>query len=291
VRKGPFRRHIANIHAVEGVSLTLRRGETLGLVGESGSGKSTIGRSILRLIEPTSGRIHIEGNDITSLSPQSMRPMRKHVQMVFQDPYASLNPRLSAAELVTEPLAIHTDLSAAERREVAVDLLHRVELPIESLDRFAHQFSGGQRQRLCIARALSSKPRIIVADEPVSALDVSVQKQVIELMRELQREFGIAYLFISHDLAVVEEVSHRIAVLDHGRIVETGPTDAVLQNPRHDYTRMLFAAVPVADPRLRGERQHNVVGRERKSPIHPIGYTPPIQNFADLGGGHLVATN
>ncbi|MBU1176418.1 MAG: ABC transporter ATP-binding protein [Alphaproteobacteria bacterium] len=291
VRKGPFRRHVANIHAVEGISLNLRRGETLGLVGESGSGKSTIGRSILKLVAPHSGRVHVEGQDITEFGPQAMRPVRKHIQMVFQDPYASLNPRLSVAELVTEPLAIHTSKSAAERREIAVGLLKRVELPVDSLDRYPHQFSGGQRQRLCIARALSSRPRIIIADEPVSALDVSVQKQVIELMRELQDEFGIAYLFISHDLAVVEQVSHRIAVLDRGRIVETGPTNAILADPRHHYTRLLLAAVPVADPARRGTRLEVVAPRERKSPMHPIGYVPPAQDFSDMGDGHLVAVH
>ena len=289
VRKGPFRRHVANIHAVEGVSLHLRRGETLGLVGESGSGKSTIGRSILKLVEATSGTFHVEGINITDFGPEAMRPVRKHVQMVFQDPYASLNPRLSVAELVTEPLAIHTDMKARDRRDVAAELLRRVELPIDSLDRYPHQFSGGQRQRLCIARALSSKPRIIIADEPVSALDVSVQKQVIELMRELQDEFGIAYLFISHDLAVVEEMSHRIAVLDRGRIVETGPTDAVLNDPRHAYTRMLLAAVPVVDPSRRGERPKVQNLRERKSPVFPLDFRPEKQAFIEVGAHHYMA--
>ena len=289
VRKGPFRRHVANVHAVEGVSLSLKRGETLGLVGESGSGKSTIGRSILKLVEATSGTIHVEGLDITGFGPDAMRPVRRHVQMVFQDPYASLNPRLSVSELVTEPLAIHTDMKARDRRDVAAELLRRVELPVDSLDRYPHQFSGGQRQRLCIARALSSKPRIIIADEPVSALDVSVQKQVIELMRELQDEFGIAYLFISHDLAVVEEMSHRIAVLDRGRIVETGPTDAVLGDPRHAYTRMLLAAVPVADPSRRDERRRIPSVRERKSPVFALGHRPEKQVFEKVGAQHYMA--
>ena len=291
VRKGPFRRHVANIHAVEGVSLHLKRGETLGLVGESGSGKSTIGRSILKLVEATSGVIHVEGRDITNFNADAMRPVRKHVQMVFQDPYASLNPRLSVAELVTEPLAIYTQMNARDRRDVAAELLHRVELPLDSIDRYPHQFSGGQRQRLCIARALSSKPKIIIADEPVSALDVSVQKQVIELMRELQDEFGIAYLFISHDLAVVEEMSHRIAVLDRGRIVETGPTDAVLADPRHDYTRTLLAAVPVADPSRRSEHRQVPSMRERKSPMFPLDFKPEKQIYAEVGAQHLMAVN
>lgn len=290
VRKGPFHRHIANVHAVEGISLTLRRGETLGLVGESGSGKSTIGRSILKLVEPNSGGIFINGRDVSKLNGQAMRPFRKNVQMVFQDPYASLNPRISIAELVTEPLVIHAPgLTAQDRRDKAAELLRRVELPVDSLDRFPHQFSGGQRQRLCIARALSSHPSIIIADEPVSALDVSVQKQVIELMRELQKDFGIAYLFISHDLAVVEEMSHRIAVLDQGRIVETGPTDAVLSDPYHAYTRTLLSAVPVADPARRCERQALLPVRERKTPVFPLGYEAPKQSFLDLGKGHLVS--
>ena len=288
IRKGPFRRHVANVHAVEDVSLTLRRGETLGLVGESGSGKSTIGRSILKLVEPTTGRIVICGRDVTGLSQQAVRPLRRHVQMVFQDPYASLNPRLPVHELVTEPLAIHDRLPVPARREIAAELMRRVGLPADSLDRYPHQFSGGQRQRLAIARALSSKPRVIVADEPVSALDVSVQDQVIALMRELQDEFGIAYLFISHDLAVVERMSHRVAVLDRGRIVETGPTDAVLSDPRHPYTRDLLAAVPVADPALR-HGPHKLNLRERRSPINPVGFTPPPQHFAEAGPGHLVA--
>tara|TARA_R110000751_G_scaffold271365_2_gene371187 strand:+ start:29070 stop:30884 length:1815 start_codon:yes stop_codon:yes gene_type:complete len=288
VRKGAFKRHVANIHAVDGVSLLLRRGETLGLVGESGSGKSTIGRSILKLIPITSGRIVIDGHDVSHLSPGLMRPLRKHVQMIFQDPYASLNPRLSVAELVTEPLVIHTRLSGSQRRELAAELLRRVQLPVDSLDRYPHQFSGGQRQRLCIARALSSKPKIIVADEAVSALDVSVQAQVLDLMQELQEEFGIAYLFVSHDLAVVEKVSHRVAVLDRGQIVETGPTDAILSNPQHAYTKELLAAVPIADPLQKG-RVRTIKVRDRKSPMNPVGFEPVGQVFDELENGHLVA--
>lgn len=287
IHKGPFKRHVANVHAVESVSLTLKRGETLGLVGESGSGKSTIGRSILKLVEPTAGEIFVDGREVTNLSAATMRPIRKHVQMVFQDPYASLNPRLSVADLITEPLIIHTTLSSSERRDVAAELLRRVSLPVDSLDRYPHQFSGGQRQRLCIARSLSSKPKIIIADEPVSALDVSVQAQVIALMRELQDEYGIAYLFISHDLAVVEQMSHRVAVLDRGRIVETGPTDAVLTDPGHKYTRELLSAVPVADPSRRHRERVSRI-RERKSPINPVGFVPPRQTYEEVGSGHYV---
>ncbi|MHB1103682.1 MAG: ABC transporter ATP-binding protein [Devosia sp.] len=287
VRKGPLKRLVANVHAVEQVSFFLRAGETLGLVGESGSGKSTIGRSILKLVEPTSGQIFLEGRDVSELSPSAMRPLRRNLQMVFQDPYASLNPRLSVADLITEPLVIHCKLSAIDRREIASELLRRVSLPVDSLDRYPHQFSGGQRQRLCIARALSSKPKIIIADEPVSALDVSVQSQVIALMRELQHEFGIAYLFISHDLAVIEQMSHRVAVLDQGRIVELGPTADVLSHPGHRYTRELLSAVP-GTPGCRFERKSQLV-QERKSPIFPVGYAARPMAYDTLGPDHLVA--
>jgi len=283
IHKGMLKRLVARVHAVEDVSFTLRAGETLGLVGESGSGKSTIGRSVLKLVEPESGRILFAGKDLMPLS----RPMRRDLQMIFQDPYASLNPRMSVAELVTEPLIIHTDLNARERRDMAVELLARVRLPAASIDRFPHQFSGGQRQRICIARALSSKPRIIVADEAVSALDVSVQAEVIDLMQELQREDGIAYLFISHDIAVIEKMSHRVAVLDQGRIVEIGATDDVLQRPRHDYTRQLLDAVPVADPSRRRERA-SAAQIERKTPIRPVGYRPVASEYLSVGADHLV---
>jgi peptide/nickel transport system ATP-binding protein/glutathione transport system ATP-binding protein len=289
VRKGPFRRLVAEVHAVENVSLHLHRGETLGLVGESGSGKSTIGRSILKLVEPTSGRIVVGGHDVTRLGRDAMRPVRRALQMVFQDPYASLDPRMSVAHLVTEPLAIHSDVRRVERRERAAELLRRVGLDPDSLDRFPHQFSGGQRQRICIARALSSRPDIIVADEPVSALDVSVQARVIELLRELQQEYGIAYLFISHDLAVVEKMSHRVAVLDQGRVVETGPTGLVLADPKHAYTRELVAAVPVADPARR--RQARLSAPQRKSPVRPLGWEPPALRYANLPGDRLVAAD
>ena len=289
IRKGPFRWHVANVHAVEGVSLALKRGETLGLVGESGSGKSTIARSILKLVAPTSGRILLEGRDVVPLSPRAMRPLRREAQMVFQDPYASLNPRLNVNELVTEPLVIHEMLSAAERRQAAAELLRRVGLSPDHLDRHPHQFSGGQRQRLCIARALACRPRLIIADEPVSALDVSVQAQVLDLMRELQSDLAIAYLFISHDLGVIEQMSHRIAVLDRGRIVETGPTNAVLADPGHAYTRALLASVPSIDG---GRRKAGRLAdlRERESPINVVGYRPPPQDFEEIGVGHFIAS-
>ncbi len=289
VRKGLLRRLVARVHAVEDVSFILRAGETLGLVGESGSGKSTIGRSVLKLVEPESGHILFGGKDLVPLTRRHMRPIRRDLQMIFQDPYASLNPRMSVAELVTEPLFIHTALGHRERRDRAAELLARVRLPADSIDRYPHQFSGGQRQRICIARALSSKPKIIVADEAVSALDVSVQAEVIDLMQELQRQDGIAYLFISHDIAVIEKMSHRVAVLDQGRIVEIGTTDAVLQHPRHDYTRQLLDAVPVADPGCRRVRT-SVQQIERKNPIRPIGHKPSPLAYQSIGTDHRVLT-
>ncbi len=285
VHRGFMKRLVARVHAVENVSFILRAGETLGLVGESGSGKSTIGRSVLKLVEPESGHIFYGGKDLARLDRHHMRPYRRALQMIFQDPYASLNPRMSIADIITEPLIIHTVLSRTERREIAANLLQRVRLPVDSIDRFPHQFSGGQRQRICIARALSSRPRIIIADEAVSALDVSVQAEVIDLMQELQAEDGIAYLFISHDIAVVEKMSHRIAVLDQGRIVETGPTDSVLGGAQHAYTRQLLEAVPVADP----GRRHNRSALpliERKTPIRPVDYVPQPLVYKDVAAGH-----
>ena len=233
------------VHAVKDVAFDLHAGETLALIGESGCGKSTTARAVMRLIAPSAGEIRLHGQDITHLSQRQLQPLRRDMQMVFQDPYASLNPRLSAFDLVTEPLAIHAPhMPREERRARAEHLLRRVGLPPDSLQRYPHQFSGGQRQRLCIARALSLEPRIIVADEPVSALDVSVQAQVVELLRELQQELGLACLFISHDIGVVERISHRIAVMRHGEVLEIGAAAQVLGAPRHAYTRQLIAAVP-----------------------------------------------
>ncbi len=235
-------------HAVRGVSFTLGRGETLGLVGESGCGKSTLARACLRLIGVSGGEVRLDGAALTGLTTAQMRPLRARAQMVFQDPYASLNPRLTVADLITEPALIHGTVTRADKRDLAADLLVKVGLDPDAMTRFAHQFSGGQRQRLCIARALSVRPALIVADEPVSALDVSVARQITDLMARLQAEDGLSFLFISHDIAVVERVSHRIAVMQAGRIVEVGPTDAVLGAPAHPYTRRLLAAVPVPDP-------------------------------------------
>ena len=246
--RGGFLGARRGIDAVRGVSLEVGRAETLGLVGESGCGKSTLARSVLRLIEPSSGGILLDGQDVMRANRTELRALRRHAQMIFQDPYASLNPRLPVHDLVTEPARIHGVVSARDQRDMAAQLLRSVGLEEDAVDRFPHQFSGGQRQRLCIARALSVKPKLIVADEPVSALDVSIARQVTDLMLELQQRAGISFLFISHDIAVIERVSHRIAVMHRGEIVETGPSQAVLRDPRHAYTRRLLASVPRADP-------------------------------------------
>ena len=262
-----FRRQTLELRAVDDVSFAVQPGETLCIVGELGCGKSTLGRLALRLIEPSEGMILIEGRDVTDKTPEQMRPFRRRVQMVFQDPYASLNPRLSAAEIVTEPLENFERLSAAERREQAGALLGRVGLRVDMLDRRPFEFSGGQRQRLGIARALSLRPAVIVADEPVSALDVSVQAQVLNLMLDLQEELGIAYLFISHDLGVVEHIGTRIAVMYLGRIVELADRDALFAHPTHPYTEALLQAAPVPDPHARRERP--ILEGEVPSPLNP----------------------
>ncbi len=288
VRKGLLRRTVAQVHAVEDVSFMLARGETLGLVGESGCGKSTTGRTLMRLIEPTAGSIAIAGRAVDGLGRTALRAMRRDIQMIFQDPYASLNPRLSVLQSVTEPLAIHEPaLSRDERRERAGALLERVGLARDCLDRYPHQFSGGQRQRLCIARALSLKPRIIIADEPVSALDVSIRAQVLDLMQELQRDLGLAYVFISHDMAVIERMSHRVAVMYLGQIVELGSADSVLRRPAHPYTRRLLASVPIPDPALRGSRPA-IEAREIPSPVRKLGDPPVVAPLVEIAPGHFA---
>ncbi|MGH7105165.1 MAG: ABC transporter ATP-binding protein [Acetobacteraceae bacterium] len=264
---GLLGRTVAEVHAVEDVSFVVEPGETLCVVGESGCGKSTVGKLILRLLEPTSGQILIDGTDITKLGPAAMRPFRRRAQMVFQDPSASLNPRLSAAEIVTESIENYEPLSRAARRQRAADLLARVGLRADMLDKHSFEFSGGQRQRLGIARALSLRPVLIVADEPTSALDVSVQAQVLNLLLDLQQEYGLAYLFISHDLGVVEHIAHRVAVMYLGRIVELADRAALFASPQHPYTEALLAAAPLADPRGRGDRP--IIEGEVPSPINP----------------------
>jgi peptide/nickel transport system ATP-binding protein len=265
-RTGLFGNVIDHVHAVDGISFGIAEGRTLGLVGESGCGKSTVGRTILRLIEPTSGAIRFGGDDITALPAAQLRVLRRRMQIVFQDPYSSLNPRKRAGDIVAEPLMVHGIANADERRAMTETLFARVGMTSRQMSLYPHQFSGGQRQRISIARALSLGPRFIVADEPVSALDVSVQAQVINLLMDLQAQDGLSYLFISHNLAVVEHVSHDVAVMYLGRIVEHTDKATIFAQPLHPYTQALMAAVPVADPSVRRDKKH-VMG-DVPSPIH-----------------------
>ena len=287
LRGGLFGRLRGRVHAVENVSFDLKAGETLALVGESGCGKSTTGRSVLRLIEPLAGSVRLDGEDILGLPPRALRERRRRMQMIFQDPFASLDPRMSVGAAIAEPLLINRLASRREAHARAADLLGRVGLKPEMADRYPHEFSGGQRQRICIARALALEPKLIVADESVSALDVSVKAQVINLMLDLQASLHLAYLFISHDMAVVERVSHRVAVMHLGEIVEIGPRAAVFGAPQHPYTKTLLAAVPVPDPARRGTR-HGVRADEIRSPIRPPDYVPPERRYREVSPGHLV---
>lgn len=276
------------VSAVNDVSFEIHAGETFGLVGESGCGKSTTGRSIMRLTNPTSGKVYFQGKDVSKMSHKELKEMRRDMQFIFQDPYASLNPRMTIGEIVSEPMTIHNVGTKEERMQTVRELLDVVGLNPEHINRYPHEFSGGQRQRICIARALALNPKVIIADEAVSALDVSIRGQIINLLLDLQRDFGIAYLFISHDMAVVERISHRVAVMYLGQIVEIGPRRAVFENPQHPYTRKLLAAVPVAEP-SRQRPQRVLLSDDLPSNIHLRGEEVAAVSLQCVGPGHYVA--
>lgn len=287
VTGGLLRRVVANVHAAEDISFTINKGQTLSLVGESGCGKSTVGRSLLRLVEPMSGQITLDGKEIMDMNQSELRASRLDMQMIFQDPFASLNPQMQLIDQVAEPMRNYGTASGKALTDRVEMLFDRVELPRSFLRRFPHELSGGQRQRVAIARALALNPKLIVADEAVSALDVSVQAQVVNLMMELQAELGLSYLFISHDMAVVERVSHYVGVMYLGRIVEMGPRAAVFENPQHAYTQALMKAVPIADPRKRkDERDLNF--KPIPSPMHPVGYDPEPSKYSEVTPEHFV---
>lgn len=275
------------VHAVENVSFSLKRGETLSLVGESGCGKSSTGRSLMQLVKPDGGLVRLDGSELTGLSAKGMRDARRDIQMIFQDPFASLNPRIRVGDAIAEPMTISRMLPPKDIRARVASLLHEVGLPADAIDRYPHEFSGGQRQRICIARALSSEPKVIVADEAVSALDVSVKASVVNLMMKLQASRGISYLFISHDMAVVERISHRVAVMWLGEIVEIGDREAVFSTPKHPYTQRLLSAIPVPDPQLRGTRPP-VPQLEITTPLRPAGHLPKERRYHEVAPGHLV---
>jgi oligopeptide transport system ATP-binding protein len=296
-------REIGSVRAVDDVSFTVGKGETLGLVGESGCGKSTLCRTLLRLIEPTSGSMRFEGRELSDLGRRELQKMRREMQMIFQDPYASLNPRKRVGQVVGDPLQLHGIASGEERKRRVQELLERVGLNPEHYNRYPHEFSGGQRQRIGIARALALNPKLIVADEPVSALDVSIQAQIINLLSDLQSEFGLTYIFVAHDLGVVRHVSDRIAVMYLGKIVEIGPAEEVYTNPIHPYTLSLLSAIPIPDPRANATREPVVLEGDVPSPANPPAacrfhtrcrYATEIcsevePELVDHGGGHFAA--
>ncbi|QGD82783.1 dipeptide ABC transporter ATP-binding protein [Bordetella parapertussis] len=287
VRGGIFARVKKRVHAVEQVSFDLHAGETLSLVGESGCGKTSTGRSLLRLAKTTRGQIEFDGKPVRQEDPASLRALRRNMQFVFQDPFASLNPRMRVGDCVKEPMLIHNLYSGAQADRRAAELFERVGLDAAMMQRWPHEFSGGQRQRICIARALSVDPKVLIADESVSALDVSIQAQIVNLLIDLQRDLGVSYLFISHDMAVVERISHRVAVMYLGQIVEIGPRQAIFENPQHPYTKKLMQAVPIADPGAR--RSITLELSELPSPARPVGDEPVVKPLEQVGPGHFVA--
>ncbi|PLR25717.1 MULTISPECIES: ABC transporter ATP-binding protein [Pantoea] len=287
IHEGVFSRKTGAVHAVENISFDLMPGETLSLVGESGCGKSTTGRSLTRLVTPDAGEVAFDGYDVLNLSVHELRTLRRAMQMIFQDPFASLNPRMSVLEALTEPFLQHRLGSKTEARTKAASLMERVGLSADMMKRYPHEFSGGQRQRICIARALMLDPKMIIADESVSALDVTVKAQIINLLLDLQQSLGLSYLFISHDMAVVERISHRVAVMLLGEIVEIGPRAAIFENPQHDYTRKLLSSVPVPDPARRHVKRQIDIS-ELKSPVRALGFVPEARRYREVSEGHWV---
>jgi glutathione transport system ATP-binding protein len=286
---GVFGRVTRRVHAVEKVSFDLRTGETLALVGESGCGKSTTGRSLLRLIDVQGGSVRLRGREILGVASREVQPLRREIQMVFQDPFASLDPRLTVGFSIAEPLLVHHVASRRAAEERVASLLRQVGLEPEHARRYPHELSGGQRQRVCIARALALRPKVIVADEPVSSLDATVRAQILDLLIGLQEELGTSFLFISHDMAVVERVSHRVAVMCLGQIVEIGSRRAIFEDPRHPYTRKLMAAVPSADP-ARRHRRRELLAEEIPSPVRAVGDEPNVAPLEQVAPDHFVAT-